>query len=76
MIIFNASVWHGHTANTTAKARRSIQGYFVRCSIPRQAQVGSEFEPRDKQPFRKSILPTENRWPHRGYPFKAMAGSM
>jgi hypothetical protein len=31
MIIFNASVWHGHTANTTLKARRSIQGYFVRC---------------------------------------------
>ena len=32
MIIFNAAVWHGHTANTTPKARRSIQGYFVRCS--------------------------------------------
>ena len=31
MIIFNAAVWHGHTANTTPKARRSIQGYFVRC---------------------------------------------
>ena len=31
MIIFNAAVCHGHTANTTPKARRSIQGYFVRC---------------------------------------------
>ena len=31
MIIFNAAVWHGHTANTTLKARRSIQGFFVRC---------------------------------------------
>jgi ectoine hydroxylase-related dioxygenase (phytanoyl-CoA dioxygenase family) len=30
MIIFNASVWHGHTANTTPQARRSIQGYFGR----------------------------------------------
>ncbi len=30
MIIFNGSVWHGHTANATAEARRSIQGYFVR----------------------------------------------
>ncbi len=29
MIIFNAAVWHGHTANTTPKPRRSIQGYFV-----------------------------------------------
>jgi Phytanoyl-CoA dioxygenase (PhyH) len=31
MIIFNAAVWHSHTANSTSKARRSIQGYFVRC---------------------------------------------
>jgi ectoine hydroxylase-related dioxygenase (phytanoyl-CoA dioxygenase family) len=31
MIIFNPAVWHGHTANTTPNARRSIQGYFVRC---------------------------------------------
>jgi ectoine hydroxylase-related dioxygenase (phytanoyl-CoA dioxygenase family) len=30
MIIFNAAVWHGHTANATSRARRSIQGYFVR----------------------------------------------
>ena len=33
MIIFNAAVWHGHTANTTPKMRRSIQGYF--CSMYR-----------------------------------------
>ncbi len=33
MIIFNGSVWHGHTANTTAEARRSIQGYFVRREV-------------------------------------------
>lgn len=30
MIIFNGSVWHGHTANETSQPRRSIQGYFVR----------------------------------------------
>ena len=29
MIIFNPAVWHGHTANATSRARRSIQGYFV-----------------------------------------------
>jgi len=34
MIIFNAAIWHGHTANRTPKGRRSIQGYFVRCGAP------------------------------------------
>jgi ectoine hydroxylase-related dioxygenase (phytanoyl-CoA dioxygenase family) len=28
-IIFNASVWHGHGANRSAKPRRSIQAHFV-----------------------------------------------
>lgn len=28
-VIFNGSVWHGHTANVDEVARRSIQGYFV-----------------------------------------------
>lgn len=32
IIIFIAAVWHGHTANTTPTARRSIQGYFVCCA--------------------------------------------
>jgi len=30
MILFNGSIWHGHTANRTDTPRRSIQGYFVR----------------------------------------------
>ena len=30
IILFNAAVWHGHTANITEMPRRSIQGYFVR----------------------------------------------
>ena len=30
LIIFNGSVWHGHSANESGKPRRSIQGYFVR----------------------------------------------
>lgn len=42
MIIFNGAVWHGHAANTTAGARRSVQGYFVR----RNAQSGFDFRNR------------------------------
>ena len=30
LILFNGSVWHGHTANVSSESRRSIQGYFVR----------------------------------------------
>ena len=39
LVIFNGSVWHGHTANTTAAPRRSIQGAF----IPRAGQSGTDF---------------------------------
>ncbi|HEX8179572.1 MAG TPA: phytanoyl-CoA dioxygenase family protein [Pyrinomonadaceae bacterium] len=39
VIIFNGSVLHGHSANTTAAPRRSIQGAF----IPRDAQAGTDF---------------------------------
>ncbi len=42
MIIFNGAIWHGHTANVTTCARRSIQGYFVR----RGAQSGFDFRNR------------------------------
>jgi ectoine hydroxylase-related dioxygenase (phytanoyl-CoA dioxygenase family) len=42
LIIFNGSVWHGHTANKSARARRSIQGYFVR----REAQSGIDLAAR------------------------------
>lgn len=30
IIIYNGSTWHGHTANRTAKRRRSIQGAYIR----------------------------------------------
>jgi len=39
MILFNAAIWHGHTANVTSRARRSVQGYFVR----RAAMQGFDF---------------------------------
>jgi hypothetical protein len=38
MIIFNASVWHGYTANKTATPRRSIAAHFV----PREAQASPD----------------------------------
>jgi hypothetical protein len=34
-LIFNGSVWHGHTANRSTRCRRSIQGAF----IPREARA-------------------------------------
>ena len=30
VIVFNGSVWHGHTANRSGKPRRSIQGAYIR----------------------------------------------
>jgi hypothetical protein len=30
MIVFNGSVWHGHTVNWSAEPRRSIQGAYIR----------------------------------------------
>jgi hypothetical protein len=35
LIIYNGSIWHGHTANRSAGRRRSIQGAFIR----REAQA-------------------------------------
>ncbi len=33
MIVFNGSVWHGHTVNRTAAPRRSIQGACIRGAV-------------------------------------------
>ena len=30
LIVYNGSVWHGHAANPSGEARRSIQGAFIR----------------------------------------------
>lgn len=30
MIVFNGSVWHGHTVNSSGQPRRSIQGAYIR----------------------------------------------
>jgi ectoine hydroxylase-related dioxygenase (phytanoyl-CoA dioxygenase family) len=42
MIIFNGSVWHGHTANSRREPRRSIQGAYIR----RDAESGENLPAR------------------------------
>lgn len=42
LIVFNGSVWHGHTANASADSRRSIQGAY----ILREAKSGSDLPAR------------------------------
>jgi hypothetical protein len=37
IILYNGSTWHGHTANSSRKSRRSIQGAYIR----RDAQSGA-----------------------------------
>lgn len=39
LLIFNGSVWHGHTANTSSAPRRSLQGAF----IPRDGRAATDF---------------------------------
>lgn len=42
LLVFNGSVWHGHTANTSNAPRRSIQGAF----IPRGGRAATDFAAR------------------------------
>ena len=39
LLVFNGSVWHGHTANVSSQPRRSLQGAF----IPRDGRAGTDF---------------------------------
>jgi hypothetical protein len=42
VIIYNGSVWHGHSANKSGEARRSIQGAYIR----REAKAGGNLPAR------------------------------
>jgi hypothetical protein len=53
LLVFNGSTWHGHTANTTATPRRSIQGAF----IPRDGQAGTDFAARMQPETRARLTP-------------------
>jgi ectoine hydroxylase-related dioxygenase (phytanoyl-CoA dioxygenase family) len=35
LVIYNGSVWHGHSANRTDRQRRSVQGAYIRSSLSR-----------------------------------------
>jgi len=53
LLIFNGSVWHGHSANTSDKPRRSIQGAF----IPRAGKSADDFAARMKPQTRARLTP-------------------
>jgi hypothetical protein len=45
VIIFNGSVWHGHTANRTTRCRRSVQGAFIPREAPASIDQASRMRP-------------------------------
>ncbi len=53
LLIFNGSAWHGHTANTSAGSRRSLQGAF----IPREGRAGTNFAVRMQPETRARLGP-------------------
>ena len=53
LIVFDAAIWHGHTANMTTGARRSVQGYFVR----RTARSGFNFADRLPGEVQRKLRP-------------------
>ena len=53
LLIFNASTWHGHTANTSSASRRSLQGFFV----PRDGRAGTDFGARMQPETRARLGP-------------------
>ena len=53
LLVFNGSVWHGHTANTSTGPRRSLQGAF----IPRDGQAATDFAVRVSPELRSRLDP-------------------
>jgi hypothetical protein len=53
LVIFHGSVWHGHTANTSSKPRRSLQGAF----IPRGGCSATNFAARMQPSTRARLSP-------------------
>lgn len=53
LVIFDGSAWHGHTANTSDRPRRSLQGAF----IPRAGVAGTDFVSRMRPEMRARLGP-------------------
>jgi ectoine hydroxylase-related dioxygenase (phytanoyl-CoA dioxygenase family) len=45
MIVYNGSVWHGHTANGSDLPRRSIQGAYIRRDAKSGIDLPSRMRP-------------------------------
>jgi ectoine hydroxylase-related dioxygenase (phytanoyl-CoA dioxygenase family) len=45
MIVFNGSAWHGHGANRSTEARRSIQGAYIRRDAKSKADLTTRVLP-------------------------------
>jgi len=45
MIVFNGSVWHGHTVNRSDQPRRSIQGAYIRRNAPSGIDLPARMQP-------------------------------
>lgn len=53
LLIFNGSAWHGHTANSSSRPRRSLQGAF----IPRDGRAATDFAGRMQPETRARLGP-------------------
>jgi hypothetical protein len=53
LLVFNGSVWHGHTANMSSQPRRSVQGAF----IPREGRAATDFSARVSPETRARLDP-------------------
>jgi ectoine hydroxylase-related dioxygenase (phytanoyl-CoA dioxygenase family) len=45
VIVYNGSVWHGHTANQTSEPRRSIQGAYIRRDAESRINLPARMRP-------------------------------
>jgi ectoine hydroxylase-related dioxygenase (phytanoyl-CoA dioxygenase family) len=45
VIVYNGSVWHGHTANTSGEPRRSIQGAYIRREVRSGGNLPARMRP-------------------------------
>jgi ectoine hydroxylase-related dioxygenase (phytanoyl-CoA dioxygenase family) len=62
VIIYNGSVWHGHTANSSDDPRRSIQGAYIRRHAPSGIDLPARMRPETLtriSPLAKYVLAVE-----------------